>query len=109
MHGFHRGIERRLRALEARLGTIPATETADQTARRLVLCRYALRGETPADLTATEVPVFEKIVASVPIFSELVHEGLVDDHGEAAGAVDPLDETEDDLGDDEDGEHAWRA
>ncbi len=79
MHQFHRGLERRLQALEIRLGAVPTIETDAETARRLTLCRAALAGEIPEDLTATEKLTFSKITASVSVFQELLDDGALDD------------------------------
>ncbi|MDP9477554.1 MAG: hypothetical protein M3R38_18025 [Actinomycetota bacterium] len=86
MHGFTRGLERRLKALEQRLGTVVEPETAAATNRRAELCRAALAGEIPEDLRESEKLTFSRIVASVPIFEELRDEGIIDGHGEPAGA-----------------------
>ncbi len=81
MHGFHKAIEKRLRAIEQRLGTVVEPETTDQIDRRMALCRAALAGEIPEDLTATETVTFSKIKASIPVFQELIDEGIVDAYG----------------------------
>ncbi len=52
MHQFTRGLEKRLRALELRLGTVVEAETAAATSRRLVLVRAAHVGHVPEDLTS---------------------------------------------------------
>ncbi|MDP9485559.1 MAG: hypothetical protein M3Q49_07180 [Actinomycetota bacterium] len=97
MHGFTAGIAKRLRALELRLGTIPTTETDAETARRLTLCRAALAGEIPEDLTAAETVTFEKITASVSVFQELLDEGIIDAYGQPAGVDHPDLRHDDDL------------
>ena len=88
MHGIHASLARRLEALARRLGAVPETESPDQTARRLVLVRAALAGETPRHLEDGERVTFPKIVASVPILQELRHEGIVGPDGEPAGGDD---------------------
>ncbi len=95
MHGITRAVERRLRALERLVGTIPTTETAAQTSRRRELCRAALSGHDPEHLAPEEAELFEKIRASVPIFQELIADGLVDDDGEPAGADPHRDDRDD--------------
>lgn len=101
MHGFTRGLERRLRALELRLGTVAEPELPAATARRAELVRAALAGEIPEDLTATERPTFEKILRYAPIALELRDEGLVGDDGRPGGGDDPHHEDEDEDGDDQ--------
>ncbi len=78
MHQFHKGIEKRLTSLELRLGAIPTIETAAEISRRLELCRAALEGHEPANLTATERPMFSKMVRDVPLLFELLDEGALD-------------------------------
>jgi len=102
MHQFHKGIERRLRALEQRLGTIVEPETTDQIDRRASLVRAAHVGLVPEDLTEDERVTFTRIVATVPVALEIRDGGLVDGHGGPAGG----DLHRDDDGDD-DGELAW--
>ncbi len=122
MHGFTRGLERRLRALEQRLGAATAPETDDdQAARRLELIRAALEAREPASLTATERVTFSKITATLPVFLELRDEGIIDGHGQPAGGDDyPYDGHEDpyeegdappyeDPYEDGDGRPVWRS
>ncbi len=116
MHGIHKALQRRIEALERRLGNVPTIETDAETGRRLALCRAALEGHEPADLREDEAELFEKIRASVPIFRELIADETVGDDGEPAGADPPHEDgDEDEDGDDhphrddphEDGELAW--
>ncbi len=88
MHGFTASLEKRLRALERRLGAVPTPETAAESARRLVLVRAAHSGELPEDLTPEERPVFSRIVATLPIARQLAYEGIVGDDGGPAGGDD---------------------
>ncbi len=97
MHGFTRGLERRLRLLEQRLGADTAPETAAETARRLTLCRAALAGEIPEDFREDERPVFSKILRDVPVFQELLDEGLVGDDLHRDDHPDLHDDDDDDL------------
>lgn len=109
MHGFHRALEKRLTALEARLGAAPTIETEEEMERRHVLVRCAHRGHEPEDLTPEEGPVFARIVATVPIVREIRDGGLVGDDGEPQGGSsypDPMlgeivDDHEDGQGDDQ--------
>ncbi len=78
MHQFYKAIEKRLRALEQRLGAAPTTETPDQTNRRAELVRAAVTGFEPANLTATERVTFSKLVRDVPLLFELRDEGALD-------------------------------
>ncbi len=94
MHQFHKAIEKRIEALERRIGASPTIETDAETNRRLELCRAALAGEIPEDLTPEEEPVFSRIVATVPVALELAHEGLVG----------PDDRPHEDEDEDEDGD-----
>ncbi len=103
MHQFHKGIERRLRALEQRLGAVVEPETAAATARRLELVKAAHLDLQPANLTATEKLTFSRIRASVPIFEELIADGLVDGLLDETGD----DPHRDDLDEDGDGELSW--
>ncbi len=88
MRGFHRAIQRRLEALERLVGAAAPPETPDQTARRLELCRAALAGETPEDLTSEEGLTFSKILRYAPIARELRDEGIVGIDGQPAGGND---------------------
>lgn len=106
MHGFTRGLERRLEALEKRLAGVLEPETAAETSRRLELCRMALASETPEDLTPEEMVTFPKIQASVPILQEIVREGLVGDDGLPVGGYYPHHEDGDETHDG-DGEFTW--
>ncbi len=104
MHGLHASLARRLEKLERRLGAVVEPETAAATSKRLELCRAALEGREPGDLTPEERPVFVRIAASVPIFQELIADGLVGNDGQPAGGHYPhhndvVDEDED--GDDQ--------
>lgn len=81
MHGFTRGLERRLAALEKRMAAVLEPESPGETARRLTLVRSALAGETPEDLTEDEGLKFTKIKASIPILQELIDDGIIDAYG----------------------------
>ncbi len=78
MHGFTRGLEKRLRALELRLGSILEPETSAETSRRLELVRAASLDLEPADLQEHERAAFSKIRASLPLLLELRDEGALD-------------------------------
>ncbi len=99
--------------LERRLGAVLPPETDAETNRRMVLVKAAHVGHEPANLTADERLTFSKIQASIPIFQELLDEGIIDGHGQPSGGDDhPYDGHED--GDDPpyedgDGELAWRS
>lgn len=99
MHGFHKAIEKRIEALERRIGASPTIETDAETNRRLELVAAAHSGHEPADLTESERPVFLRIVATLPIALEILDGGLVGDDGEPALVVHET-ETEDEDGDD---------
>ncbi len=103
MHGFHAGFSRHLEKLERRLAGLQEPETTDQSDRRMTLCRAALSGRQPEDLQESEAELFEKIAASIPIFEELIHEGIIDDDGQPGGADSHRDPHEDD-----DGRPVWR-
>ncbi len=94
MHGFTRGLERRLKALEQRLGAATAPETDGERARRLELVRAAHLDLVPADLQESERVTFEKIKATVYIARE-IRDG--DDDGDDHRGLDAyLDENGDD-------------
>ncbi len=78
MHGFTRGLERRLRALELRLASILEPETSAEAARRLELVRAAHADLEPADLEPAERETFARIKASVPLVRELQEAGELD-------------------------------
>lgn len=78
MHGIHKSLERRLEALEHRLGTIPEPETPEDQERRLVLVKAALDGHDLDDLDGGERVLFSKIVRYAPILHELVSEGVLE-------------------------------
>ncbi|MDP9457031.1 MAG: hypothetical protein M3Q60_14925 [Actinomycetota bacterium] len=103
MHGFHASLQKRIEALERRLGSLPQPETDAATNRRLELCRAALAGEIPEDLTATEKLTFEKITATLPVFLELRDQGIIDAYGQPSGGDDL-----DDLLDGDLDEPVWR-
>ncbi len=107
MHGFTRGLEKRLRALELRLGAVDEPETATATARRLEFVRAAHADLVPADLEPHERLTFSRIVASLPILQELRDEGIVGDDGQPAGADPHSDDPHEDRDEDEDAELAW--
>ncbi len=89
MHGFHKGLARRIEALERRLGSLQEPETPAVGARRLELVRAAHVGREPEDLQAAERPVFARITASVPIVQELIDEGALDECCEDLSPTDP--------------------
>ncbi len=85
MHGFTRGLERRLRALELRLGAILEPETSAETARRLELVAAAHLDLQPRDLEPEKARVFSKIRASLPLLLELQAEGALDAYLDTGG------------------------
>ncbi len=99
MHRLSRAYESRLRRLNRAIPPVAPTpeERARQNERRLALCRAALAGEIPADLgDGDERLLFSKIQKSAPIFMELVHEGIIDGHGQPGGVDDLGHEDEED-------------
>ncbi len=78
MHGFTRGLARRLERLERRLAGVLEPETSAETSRRLELVRAAHLDLQPRDLEHEEARVFSKIRASLPILLELRDEGALD-------------------------------
>lgn len=95
MHQFTRGLEKRLAAVERRLGAVPTIETDAIRDRRRVLVMAAHAGNVPGDLEPEERPVFSRIVATVPIALELQQDGLIDGYGEPSVVDDYPHETED--------------
>ncbi len=78
MHGFTRGLARRLERLERRLAGVLEPETSAETSRRLELVRAASLDLEPADLQEHERAAFTKIRASLPLLLELLEAGELD-------------------------------
>ncbi len=96
MHGFHGSLEKRIKALERRLGNVPTIETDAEISRRTELVKAAHLDLEPANLTATEMVTFERIKATVSIARELLEDGTVDADGEPGGD-DPHRDLDDDA------------
>ena len=103
MHGFHKGLEARVRKLEEAIPDPPPTaeEVAAADARRAELCRASLDG-VPAerlDLNGEEEVVMYQYMLGVaaPVYRELIAAGVIDaETGRPLGGAAP-----DDQGDEE--------
>ncbi len=78
MHGFHKGLQRRLERLERRLSGVPDLETEEDRSRRHELVRAAHADLRPRDLQEHERETFARIKASVPLVRELLEAGELD-------------------------------
>ena len=103
MHGWHRGVERRIEELERRLGSYPTPPTPEETARRLELCRASLAGVPPENealaLTEGEAAKYRYMLTlAAPVYQSLFEDGILDpETGKPLGA-EAVDES--DQGDD---------
>ena len=83
MHGFHRGLEARIRKLEGAIPEPPPTaeEVAAADARRAELCRTSLDG-VPAealDLAEVEREHYRYMLdVAGPVYQSLIDEGILD-------------------------------
>ncbi len=81
MHGWHRGVERRIEDLARCLGSYPTPPTPEETARRLGLAGASLEGREPEPgLAESERDLFEEIRRYAPVFQELIEEGALDSY-----------------------------
>lgn len=81
MHNFNRGLAQRVERLEREIAGLPIPPTLEeqyhQDARRLELVSAVLNGEVLGDLTEEERTVFEAALRYVPVFRELIEEGVL--------------------------------
>ena len=81
-----RSLERRLEALERQLAGLPERPTPEEQARRdarsLELCSAALEDRDPdLELTAEEAALFEEVCRYVPVYREMIDEGIITPDG----------------------------